>query len=330
MSLPATLFLFGWLIRETFRQALAARTFWLMLSVSLVCILFCLSVHIEGGQSLHRPDELELVGPDNQPLTDPNHDLGRLELAFGAVRLPLFRDAEAQVHFLQTLLAFWVAGVVGTLVTVVWTAGFLPAFLEPSAASVLLAKPVPRWVLLTGKCLGVLTFVAFQEAVFFVGTWLALGVRTGVWPSAYLWCVPLLLLQLVVIYSFSALMAVCTRSTVASIFGAVLFWFCCYAMNYGRHAVVALPYLEATPTPFSARLQELTEVGYWLLPKPADLVILLDQALQAGDHFDVLPRAFRVVQEHGAFAPDLSVLASLLFSVGLLGVAAWQLRTTDY
>ena len=35
MSLPATLFLFGWLIRETFRQALAARTFWLMLSVSL-------------------------------------------------------------------------------------------------------------------------------------------------------------------------------------------------------------------------------------------------------------------------------------------------------
>jgi ABC-type transport system involved in multi-copper enzyme maturation permease subunit len=330
MNLPATLFLLGWLIRETFRQALAARTFWLMLSVSTVCILFCLSVHIEGEQSLNRPDEIELVGPDNQPLTGPNPNLGHLELAFGAVRLPLFRNAEAQVRFLQTLLAFWVAGVVGTLVTLVWTAGFLPAFLEPSAAAVLLAKPVPRSVLLTGKCLGVLTFVAFQEAAFFFGTWLALGLRTGVWPAQYLWCVPLLLLQFMVIYSFSALMAVCTRSTAAAIFGAVLFWFCCYAMNYGRHAVVALPYLEAGPAPFSARLQEMVEAGYWVLPKPGDLVILLDGALQAGDHFDVLPRAFRVAQEHGAFTPDLSVLASLLFSAGLMGVACWQFRTTDY
>ena len=55
-----------------------------------------------------------------------------------------------------------VADTGGILLALVWTAGFLPTFLEPGAASVLLAKPVPRWSLLAGKFLGILIFVAFQ------------------------------------------------------------------------------------------------------------------------------------------------------------------------
>lgn len=330
MSLPAILFLLRWLVRETFRQALAARTFWLMLSVSGLCIVFCLGVHIEGGESLQRPDEIELIAPGNQPLTGPNPKAGHVSFAFGAVRVDLHRDAEAEVRFLQSLLALWVAGALGTLATLIWTAGFLPAFLEPGAASVLLAKPVPRWVLLAGKCLGVLAFVAFQEILFFVGTWAALGLRTGIWPPQYLLCIPLLLLHFAVVYSFSTLMAVSTRSTVAAIFGAILFWFCCYAVNYGRHTVVALPYLEPNAAPFSASIAGMADLGYWALPKPGDLTIALDQALEAGDHFDNLPKAFRVAVAKSAFDPGLSLLTSLTFSALLFGVAARQFATTDY
>jgi hypothetical protein len=188
---------------------------------------------------------------------------------------------------------------------------------------------VPRGVLLAGKFLGVLAFVAFQEAIFFGGTWLALGLRTGVWPGAYLLCIPLFLTHFTVVYSFSTLMAVCTRSTVAAIFGALLFWFCCLAMNYGRHAVVALPYLEPT-TPFTAEIQDMTEVGYWILPKPGDMLIVLDQTVGASEHFDVLPKFFREVVARDAIQLELSLLTSLLFSVGLLAVAAWQFRTMDY
>ncbi len=330
MNFPAFVFLVRWLVRETFRQALAARTFWLMLSVSGLCILFCLSIRIDGGESLHHPDEIELLTPDNKPLTGPNPLAGQISFAFGAVHAPLHRDAESEVHFLQSLLGLWVAGTLGTLVALIWTAGFLPAFLEPGAAAVLLAKPVPRWVLLAGKCLGVLAFVAFQEVVFFVGTWAALGLRTGVWPPQYLLCIPLLLIHFIVIYSFSALLAVCTRSTVACIFGAILFWFCCYAVNYGRHTIVALPYLEPDAAPFSSSIQGLTEVGYWILPKPGDCVIILDQALGASDHFDVLPKTFRVAVEREAFDPGLSLLTSLLFSAALLAAAGQQLAVTDY
>jgi ABC-type transport system involved in multi-copper enzyme maturation permease subunit len=233
------------------------------------------------------------------------------------------------VGFIQSLLAFWVAGTIGTLVTLIWTAGFLPAFLEPSAAAVLLAKPVPRWMLLFGKCFGVMVFVAFQVTVFFVGTWLALGLRTGIMPPQYLLSIPLLLVHFAVIYSFSALMAVCTRSTAASIFGALLFWFCCFSMNYGRNAVLAMPYLDSE-MPYAPALQQTAEIGYWILPKPSDIVVLLDDAVKAREHFNVVPKVYQVAIDQGAFYGDWSLVTSLLFSAGLLALAAWQFRETDY
>ena len=54
----------------------------------------------------------------------------------------------------------------------------------------LLAKPVPRWLILAGKFAGVILFVGMQAALFFAGTWLALGLRTGIWLNEYLLGVP--------------------------------------------------------------------------------------------------------------------------------------------
>src|ERR1043166_6565018 len=109
MNLPAALFAIRCLVGDTFRQARAGWSFWLMLGVSGLCIVVCASVQIEGGESLRPPGEIELYGADNQPLTGPNPRPGQLTLAFGAIRLVLFRDAEAEVHFLSALLARWVA-----------------------------------------------------------------------------------------------------------------------------------------------------------------------------------------------------------------------------
>src|SRR5262249_2870928 len=114
-----------------------------------------------------------------------------LTLAFGAIRAPMGRDGRDAVRFLQLLLAGGVADAAGVLFALFWTAGFLPTFREPGSASVLLAKPVPRWSLLTGKYLGVLAFVAFQSSLFVIATWLALGVKTDVWDTAYLLSIPL-------------------------------------------------------------------------------------------------------------------------------------------
>jgi ABC-type transport system involved in multi-copper enzyme maturation permease subunit len=315
MSSPEVLYAWRWLIRDTFRQSRANYVFWVMLAVSAVVILFCLSVRIEGGEALRPADDLEVRAPH-----------GHMSLAFGAWRIPLFRDGQAQAHFLLLLLAEWIAGGGGTLLALVWTAGFMPEFLQTANATVLLSKPVPRWVLLMGKFLGVVAFAGFQVTVFIGGTWLALGLSTGFWVNSYLWGIPLLLLHFAAVYSFSVLLAVSTRSTLACVLGSVAFWFLCWGMNYGRHCLLAL---ESSMPPLNPVLRGFAEAGYWILPKPVDLGMMLHRFLDAGTSFRSLSE-LQKVQEMGAFSPELSLLTSLLFACAMIVVAARHLSATDY
>jgi ABC-type transport system involved in multi-copper enzyme maturation permease subunit len=335
MNLPTALLTIRWMFRDTLRQALASGIFWFMLAVSLLCTLLCASVGIHGEPPAlkHSGEFPQFLSRNESLATDPQKaaregvDLvkGDFTLGFGAFRIPLRRDAEDAVHLLHLLLAGGVADGFGIILALVWTAGFLPTFLEPNAASILLSKPVPRWSVLVGKYLGVLAFVGFQASLFVAGTWLALGLRTGVWSPAYLLCIPLLLLHFGIFFGSSALVAMCTRSTVASIFGSVLFWLMCWGLNYGRHSFVVNPQLQA----LSPAFRGLVEVLYWLLPKPADLGLVLFDALQAGSSFSTLFR-YETLQTQGAFYPELSVLSSVLFTLGLLAIAGRRLEITDY
>lgn len=337
MNLSFTIYAFRWLVRDTFRQARSSGLFWLMLAVSGLCILVCLSVGVTRTTPLHRAGEPAEFLPRGDRQADPAIAAkagvevvsGELTLAFGAFRVQLGRDADDAIRFLQLLLAGAIADTLGILLALVWTAGFLPAFLEPGAAIVLLAKPLPRWGLLAGKFLGVLLFVAFQVLVFVGGTWLALGCRTGYWDTGYFWCIPVMLLHFAVFFSFSILLAVCTRSTIFCILGSLVFWLMCWGMNFGRHSLVALPSLNPTLGPLPGVLQGFVEAGYWLLPKPADLSLLLSQVLQAGTTFGTVP-VFEEVQRTGAFSPGLSVLTCLGFAAVMLASAARQLTATDY
>jgi len=330
MNLPAAVFAIRWLIRDTFRQALASGIFWVMAAVSGLCIAVCLSVSVVGGKPLEG-DFLPSQDPEVAKASGSGVDVvgGELTLGFGAFPIPLGRDAPQEIRFLELLFAGAVADTAGILMLLICTAGFLPGFLDPSAAMVLMAKPVPRWSLLTGKFLGVVAFVAVQAVLFVGGTWLALGLRTGYWESGYLLCIPLVILHFAVFFSFSVLLAVWTRSTIACVFGSLVFWFLCWGMNYGRHAVAALPHLDPRLKPFPALFQGTVEAGYWFLPKPADFNILLFQSLHAGDYFSTFP-IFEKVQELGAFHPEWSILTSLAFAVVMVAIAARQLATTDY
>src|SRR5439155_22427429 len=123
-----------------------------------------------------------------------------------------------------------------------------------------------RWSVLVGKCLGVVAFVAVQAVLFVAGTWIALGVSTGVWDGVYWLAVPLLVVNFAVFYAFSAFLAVCTRSTVVSVFGTLLFWLLCWTMNFTHHRVVGFDVPGLTPM-----AAFLMDAGYWVLPKPMDM-----------------------------------------------------------
>jgi hypothetical protein len=327
----------GWLVRDTFRQSLAYGIFWILACVSLVCVALCASVTVDAPATLTAKDGTTAFLPrydrdarDRQraKISGVSVVEGHLTLAFGVIRLPVARNARAAVHFLQLVLACGVADTLGLLLTIIWTAGFLPGFLDGRNVAVLLAKPASRRLLLGGKFVGVLSFVLLHAAVFVGGTWLALGLRTGVWDAAYLWSVPLLLVHFAIFFSFSLLLAVCTRSTVVCVFGSILFWFLCWGMNFGRHEVVAENY-RASQAVFGGEAVTLVEAAYWTLPKPADVGMLLYEAVDAAGDFGQVA-AFQQVKDHGDFHPYLSLATSLAFMVLLLAGASRQFAALDY
>lgn len=318
------------LIVDTFRQALASRIFWLMLAVSLLCILFCASVGFINVP-LERSDALPLNDPqlDLKKAADSGVDVigGYITYGFGAIQMQVSRDRKDSVQFILAILSGGVAGALGLLLTLVWTAGFLPSFLDPSAASVLLAKPTPRWYLLFGKYVGLIVFVAVHAVIFVLGTWLALGVKSGVWVPTYLWCIPLLVLQFGIFASVSVLLAVVTRSTVVCVFGSILFWLVCWGINYGRHAVYSEPDLRA------ATSVQMVNLGYWVMPKPVDFGMAYFDAIDAHNYFAEAINLRKIREDDkkaGMNRSLIAMLTSLLFAAGMLGLSMYQFRQTDY
>ena len=330
MNSPQAICALNWLVLDTFRQTLHSRVFWIMLALSALCTAFCFSLSIDGVGTTR--DDWDLLGGDGRPLHGANPEPARLNLLFGAFRLAIHRDAEAEVRLLQTIFATWVAGSIGVLLTLVWTSGFLPEFLQPSSAAVLLAKPVPRWVILSGKFAGVVLFVALQAAIFFSGTWLGLGVRTGVWLNEYLLGAPLFVAHFASVYSFSILLAATFRSTLACVLGVVLFWAICLALNFARYSVVSYAQLAPGAEPLPAVTSWLTNICYWVLPKPADMTMMLEQMLNTGADqatLSSLPQFHHAIQL-GEFHPVMALVSSLTFCAATLALAAYQLDQTDY
>ena len=334
MNLPAILRTIRWMTKDTFRQAVASYLFWVMLGVTAVGTLLCASVSVKGGPkpikvdyeipAVLTPAEADRIGRDKVASEGIRILDGKLVLGFGALEVPMPRGKEDIVRQLQVWLAAFTADTIGILFALIWTAGFLPTFLEPQSAAVMLAKPAPRWAILFGKYLGVVMFTTSQAALFIGCTWLALGAKTGVWDTTYWLAVPLLGLNFAVFYSVSAFLSVCTRSTVAAAFGTILFWVICWMMNFAHHRFVVSGMEGMTPLS-----KFLLDAGYWFLPKPFDMGGIFFDAMRA-DVFAVKAEEMKLLAEKGQFHPELSVLASSAFAVGTLGLAAYEFETLDY
>jgi ABC-type transport system involved in multi-copper enzyme maturation permease subunit len=329
-SLPVAIRTVNWMVRDTFRQSLASKLFWVMLGLTGLCSLFCLSISVTGDEEPPRhPFQLKTYMPrseDNDKVRKEGIRVvsGEVSLGFGLFKFDVTKLRADSVKLIQLWMAGILADTVGVLLALLWTAGFLPTFLEPQSATVLLAKPAPRWSLLAGKYLGVVLFVALHAVLFVGGTWAGIGISTGVWDPTYWLAVPLLVLNFAVFYAFSAFLAVCTRSTVVCVFGTLLFWVLCWAMNMTHHHLVGFEVKGVTPA-----ASTLAEVGYWTLPKPLDMSGVFFDAMQAANYSTPVPQ-LSAVKAKGLFYPELSILASLLFAGGILAIAAYEFRKTDY
>ncbi len=324
-ALPLAIRTVRWMVRDTFRQSLASKLFWVMLALTVLCTAFALGVDVTGTEErVRHPAELPLYMPKGLGADGVPEAKGQVSVGFGLVKYAVAKNKADSVRELQLWLAGVLADTAGVLLALLWTAGFLPSFLEPQAVTVLLAKPAPRWTVLAGKYVGVVLFVALHATLFVGGTWLGLGIATGVWDVRYWLAVPLLVTNFAVFYAVSALLAVCTRSTVVAVFGTLLFWVLCWAMNFTYLRLAAAPMEGMSPM-----ASFLVELGYWILPKPLDMSGLFFDAMNASAYTTPVPE-IEAAKAKGAFRPELSAVASLMFAVGVLAAAAYEFRTQDY
>ena len=286
-----------------------------MAASCLLAIVFCLGVGIVG------PEAGEGVGAEDVAASTEMMDQevrvsrGRVSLGFGAVRVGLFRDEEAMADFLRALIALWGAGTVGLFAALLWTSGIIPGGIDPKYAPIAMASPLPRWSYLLGQALAAVVEVASASVLLIVGTWLALGFRLGSWDPGYLLAVPILLLNFSAIYASAMLLAVWSRSAAVSAAGAIGFWAACALINHGRQA--------ATGRPVGGLHATVVEAGYWLLPKPADALRMLDLAVGASAHF-TLGGPF-----DGVAMGSWHLFASVATTIGFIA-AAFALASSCY
>jgi hypothetical protein len=104
--------------------------------------------------------------------------------------------------------------------------------------------------------------------------------------------------------------------------GAVAFWLACWGVNYARHAAMANGDLGGFA-------ETVLNMSYWVLPKPADLGLLLLNAVQAQDTFGQAP-ALRAAIERRTLVPELSLLTTCLLPAVVFAVAARRFVRAQY
>jgi hypothetical protein len=250
-----------------------------------------------------------------------------------------------EIFVLQKLLATGLGGTILLLVSVIVTAGFVPAMLRKGTLELLLARPVPRWQLIVGKFGAALLFVAGLLGVLVAATWLVTGLVSGLWNPGILMAVASLLLFFALLLAVSVCAGVVTRSAPAAMLVTVAYWAVLFivgilhaqaAGSRVREALVGKPRpltvadalrgraearrpLEPDRNPFHrSAVGRGVEAVYAVLPHTTDLDAMVDRQLMRG--FAVGGRLRRLL-ESGEFSWQAGVPLTLVHLAGFLTVA---------
>jgi len=162
-------------------------------------------------------------------------------LWFKTIEVPrLAAGTPGSRSFIAALFAMYVRFWLGwgaIILALLATSGILPEFVTGGAIELNLARPIARWRLFMTKVLSTLLFVLVQVTVGVGLAWLLAGARFGIWDHPMLWAIPLITLQFLYLYSFSALLAVVTRSTLACLIGTILFWFVVFLVQFSSNTI---------------------------------------------------------------------------------------------
>jgi ABC-type transport system involved in multi-copper enzyme maturation permease subunit len=193
------------LLIDSWRLLTSRKLFWLTLGLNLLVVLAYGSIGLtDTGVSLgyglfHFEDE-------------------RFRLGLPHAKTILWPFINVQI------ISFWLAWV-ATGLGLISTASIFPDFLADGAIDMVLAKPMSRWKAFAVKYLGSLLFVVMQVSVFCIGALIVARARLGEWEWTLLAAIPVVTVFFSYIYAISALVGIATRSSIAAILAAAVFWF---------------------------------------------------------------------------------------------------------
>jgi ABC-type transport system involved in multi-copper enzyme maturation permease subunit/ribosomal protein L31E len=280
----------------------------------------------EGGQIKTE----EVLGEEHQFTVTMTNRAGtyrlwphQASLLFGAVPLGSSQDPARVVNFIQRWIINNVGAAVILLLSCIITSFFIPNMLRKGTVDLLLAKPISRWALLCYKYVGGLTFMFINTVIIIGGFWLAIGLRAGIWESHVLLMILVLTFEFALFYAVSTLLAVLTRSPVVCILGCILLWGLLFAVGWGYN-------LFGGPRDDAGAFTHTLNISHAVLPHYFDLDKLSQKVLQEA-FLDPSPaERQRLDQEYKLYYWDESVLVTLAYIGGMLGLACWRFNARDY
>ena len=178
-----------------------------------------------------------------------------VSLFFGLVKLPdMFQTSLGRcAFFIENTLIGGFGAWIAILVGVVITSFFIPNMLRKGTVDMLLAKPIHRPTLLITKYIGGLAFVLLSSTIAIGGTWLVLGLRSGIWAPGFLLTIATLTFFFGILYSVSALFAVLTRSPIVAILVTCGAWFALWLVGIGYQSLRSCSQRRSTDQPIQRK-----------------------------------------------------------------------------
>ena len=124
-----------------------------------------------------------------------------------------------------------------TILALVSTAGIMPEFVTSGSIELSLCRPIGRLRLFLTKYASGLLFVGLQVAVFTGLSFIVIGLRGGGWAWSMWWGVPLVLAFFSFIYCIMVLVGLLTRSTMASLLTACVFWLLVWGLHVSETGI---------------------------------------------------------------------------------------------
>jgi len=241
------------------------------------------------------------------------------------------------MFILESKIVNGVGAWVSLIISVVITSFFIPNMLRKGTIDLLIVKPINRWSLLLMKYVGGLTFIFLNTTLAIGGTWIALGIKTGVWTPGFLISIPMVTFFFAILYAVSTLLAVITRSAIACIILTCIVWFILWVVGVLYQVTDMFVQMETAKAAAENRpvgeentFVKTIKVIHRILPRTSDLDTLVDLQLRK----ELQPDQAEIIKKLDLQAKQISwgesITVSVIFVVLILSLSCWLFSIKDY